>query len=129
MLSEQVDGLRVLTPSTHELIQRVPDELECLGRIGASSPAVHLYSAYREWLTGSGRAHAFLRPVFTSPDAARAMHDAVATCLKAAAHCAPASVDVQQNLLAAAHFARGFLSLLLAAPCPKDVDCSMIDSL
>ncbi|KAM7537832.1 hypothetical protein Aperf_G00000069416 [Anoplocephala perfoliata] len=128
-IQPEIDGLRVLTPSTHEIVQRVPDELECLGRIGASSPAVHLYSAYREWLAGSGRAHEFLRPVLTSPDAARVMHDAVAACLKAAAHCAPASADVQQNLLAAAHFARGFLSLLLTAPSAKNVDCSMIDSL
>ncbi|VUZ48753.1 unnamed protein product [Hymenolepis diminuta] len=128
-IQPEIDGLRVLTLSSHEIIQRVPHELECLGRIGASSPAVHLFSAYREWLAGSGRAHEFLRPVLTSPNAAREMHGAVAACLRAAAHCAPTSTDAQQNLLAAAHFARGFLSLLLAAPSAKNVDCSMIDSL
>ncbi|EUB64267.1 Vacuolar protein sorting-associated protein [Echinococcus granulosus] len=122
-----VDGLRVLTPATHEIIQRVPQELECLGRIGASSPAVLLLSAYREWEAGSGRAHEFLRPIHS----AGRMHDAVSACLRSAAQCAPSSaLDVQRTLLAAAHFGRGFLSIL-AAPGSgaKDLDCGTLDNL
>ena len=114
---------------THELIQRVPQDLECLGRIGASNPAVLLLSAYREWETGSGRAHEFLRPIHS----ARRMHDAVFACLRAAAHCAPATQatsDVQRALLEAAHFGRSFLTVILAGPdTQKAVDCNMLDNL
>ncbi|VDK22888.1 unnamed protein product [Taenia asiatica] len=123
-----VDGLRVLTPTTHEIIQRVPQELECLGRIGASSSAVLLLSAYREWEAGSGRAHEFLRPIYS----ASRMHDAVSACLRSAAQCAPASaLDVQRTLLEAAHFGRGFLSIILAVPGPgaKELDCCALDNL
>lgn len=124
-----MDGIRVLTPTTHELIQRVPQDLECLGRIGASNPAVLLLSAYREWEAGSGRAHEYLRPIHS----ARNMHDAIFACLRAAAHCAPAAhttSDVQSTLLAAAHFGRSFLSVILAAPDANiDVDCNMLDNL
>ncbi|VDM32837.1 unnamed protein product [Hydatigera taeniaeformis] len=127
-IQPEVDGLRVLTPTTHEIIQRVPQELECLGRIGASSSAVLLLSAYREWEAGSGRAHEFLRPIHS----ASRMHDAVSACLLSAAQCVPASSsDFQRTLLAAAHFGRSFLSIILAFPSPgaKELDCSTLDNL
>ncbi|KAL5110401.1 hypothetical protein TcWFU_005446 [Taenia crassiceps] len=127
-IQPEVDGLRVLTPTTHEIIQRVPQDLEALGRIGASSSAVLLLSAYREWEAGSGRAHEFLRPIHS----ASRMHDAVSACLRSAAQCAPASAsDVQRTLLEAAHFGRGFLSIILSVPGPgaRDIDCCALDNL
>lgn len=122
----QVDGLRVLTPSSHELIQRVPEELESLGRIGASSSSFLLLSAYREWMENSGRAHDFLRPIQTT----ERMYEAVSACLTAAGHCASASVANQKALLGAAQFGRGFLSVMLATPGVKStVDSKMLEYL
>ncbi|VDD83465.1 unnamed protein product [Mesocestoides corti] len=126
-IQAEVDGLRVLTPASHELIQRVPQELESLGRIGASCPAVLLLFAYREWEAGSGRAHDFLRSIHS----AEKMHAAISDCLVAAGHCALASTETQKTLLAAAQFGRGFFSVMLAAPgvCANGVDSKMLDNL
>lgn len=133
----QVDGLRILTPSSHELLQRVPRELEKLGRIGATCPAILLLSAYREWLNGSGRTHDFLRPI----QSADRMFEAVDDCLVAAGHSVLASTasastattmmsTTQQTLLAAARFGRGFLSVMLAAPDKShNIDSRKLDDL
>ncbi len=116
----------MLTPSSHELIQRVPQELESLGRIGASSPAFLLLSAFREWEAGSGRAHDFLRPIQTC----ERMFEAIGACLTAAGHSALASGPAQKALLGAAQFGRGFLSVMLAVPGAANiVDAKMLDEL
>ncbi|VDL98343.1 unnamed protein product [Schistocephalus solidus] len=108
----EIDGLRILTPSSHELLQRVPSPLENLGRIGASCPAVLLLSAYKHWEERSGGAHEYLRSI----QSGGRMLEAVAQCLDAACHCALASKSTAKALLNAARFGRGFLSVVLTSP-------------
>ncbi|BHF64295.1 Vacuolar protein sorting-associated protein 16 [Sparganum proliferum] len=108
----EVDGLRILTPSSHELLQRVPSPLENLGRIGASCPAVLLLSAYKHWEERSGGAHEYLRSIQSGVR----MLEAVSQCLDAACHSALAAKSTAKALLSAARFGRGFLSVVLTSP-------------
>lgn len=42
---QEIDGVRILSPSKHELLQKVPETLEEIFRIGANGPAAMLYEA------------------------------------------------------------------------------------
>ncbi|CAL8093374.1 unnamed protein product [Calicophoron daubneyi] len=110
-LTEEVDGVRVLTPTSSELIQRVPPALEALGRIGASCPATWLLSANSSLKAGSGRANDYLMPIQQS----KQMIEAISHCTEAASH-AVFDLESQQNLLEAAHMGRIFLSAMFTDP-------------
>ncbi|KER31198.1 hypothetical protein T265_13025, partial [Opisthorchis viverrini] len=112
LLSARVmDAVRMLTPTSHKLLQRVPPALEALGRIGASCPATWLLSASANLQLGSGRANDYLLPIRTS----RQLTEAISHCIEAASH-AVLDPKCQQNLLEAAHMGRIFLSAMFTDP-------------
>ncbi|VDP98966.1 unnamed protein product [Trichobilharzia regenti] len=100
-LSQEIDGIRIITPTSHELLQRVPSALESLGRIGASCPATWLVSAYKSLKANCGRTNDYLLPIKQTNQ----MIDAISHCIEAACH---ATVDYacQQELLESAHLGR-----------------------
>ncbi|VDP26552.1 unnamed protein product [Schistosoma margrebowiei] len=97
-LAQEIDGIRILSPTSHELLQRVPSPLESLGRIGASCPATWLLSASKSLKINCGRTNDYLLPI-KQPNQ---MIDAISHCIEAACH---ATVDpiCQQELLESAH--------------------------
>ncbi|CAH8558381.1 unnamed protein product [Schistosoma haematobium] len=105
---EGIDGIRILSPTSHELLQRVPSPLESLGRIGASCPATWLLSASKSLKINCGRTNDYLLPI-KQPNQ---MIDAISHCIEAACH---ATVDpiCQQELLESAHLGRGLLSAMM----------------
>ncbi|VEL26907.1 unnamed protein product [Protopolystoma xenopodis] len=106
-----IDGVRVLTPTRHEFLQRVPGPLESLGRIGADCPAAWLLSAQRALEAGSGRAVDYLLAL-RQPNR---MLEAAKQCLDAACHAAGNEpVGCQLALLHAVRIARGFLAAAAA---------------
>lgn len=106
-LSQEIDGLRVITPISHELLQRVPPALESLGRIGASCPATWLISACTSLKTKYERTTEYLMPIRH----AKQMIEAIAHCTEAACH-AVLDHACQKDLLEAAHMGRIFLSAM-----------------
>ncbi|CAH8481740.1 unnamed protein product [Dicrocoelium dendriticum] len=106
-LTFELDSVRILTPTAHKLLQRVPPALEALGRIGASCPATWLVSANASLKAGSGRANDYLLPIQSS----RQMLEGISHCLEAASH-AVLDTECQQSLLEAAHMGLIFLSAL-----------------
>ncbi|KAG5446114.1 Vacuolar protein sorting-associated protein 16 [Clonorchis sinensis] len=110
-LAQEMDAVRMLTPTSHKLLQRVPPALEALGRIGASCPATWLLSASANLQLGSGRANDYLLPIRTS----RQLTEAISHCIEAASH-AVLDPKCQQNLLEAAHMGRIFLSAMFTDP-------------
>ncbi|CAH8546404.1 unnamed protein product [Schistosoma guineensis] len=107
-LAQEIDGIRILSPTSHELLQRVPSPLESLGRIGASCPATWLLSASKSLKINCGRTNDYLLPI-KQPNQ---MIDAISHCIEAACH---ATVDpiCQQELLESAHLGRGLLSAMV----------------
>uniref|UniRef100_A0A095AER9 Vacuolar protein sorting-associated protein 16 homolog n=1 Tax=Schistosoma haematobium TaxID=6185 RepID=A0A095AER9_SCHHA len=107
-LAQEIDGIRILSPTSHELLQRVPSPLESLGRIGASCPATWLLSASKSLKINCGRTNDYLLPI-KQPNQ---MIDAISHCIEAACH---ATVDpiCQQELLESAHLGRGLLSAMM----------------
>ncbi|CAH8557563.1 unnamed protein product [Heterobilharzia americana] len=100
-LSQEIDGIRIISPTSHELLQRVPSALESLGRIGASCPATWLMSANKSLKAGCGRTNDYLLPI----KQVNQMIDAISHCIEAACH---ATIDhsCQQELLESAHLGR-----------------------
>uniref|UniRef100_A0A5K4EKW3 Vacuolar protein sorting-associated protein 16 homolog n=1 Tax=Schistosoma mansoni TaxID=6183 RepID=A0A5K4EKW3_SCHMA len=107
-LAQEIDGIRILSPTSHELLQRVPSPLESLGRIGASCPATWLLSASKSLKINCGRTNDYLLPIKQPNE----MIDAISHCIEAACH---ATVDpiCQQELLESAHLGRGLLSAMM----------------
>lgn len=103
----QFDGVRILTPTSHELLQRVPPALEALGRIGASCPATWLLSASTSLKSGSGRTNDYLMPIKD----AKQMSEAISHCIEAACH-ASFDPECQKSLLQAANMGRIFMSAM-----------------
>ncbi|TPP63637.1 Vacuolar protein sorting-associated protein 16 protein [Fasciola gigantica] len=106
-LTQEFDGVRILTPTSHEFLQRVPPALEALGRIGASCPATWLLSASTNLKLGSGRTNDYLMPIKD----ARQMSEAISHCIEAACH-ASFDPDCQKSLLEAANMGRIFMSAM-----------------
>ncbi|VDP93803.1 unnamed protein product [Echinostoma caproni] len=113
----QFDGVRILTPTSHELLQRVPPALEALGRIGASCPATWLLSASTNLKQGSGRTNDYLLPIKN----AQQMSEAISHCIEAACH-ASFDTDCQKSLLEAANMGRIFMSAMFS-----DSDKTLVD--
>ncbi|KAF8568654.1 hypothetical protein P879_05704 [Paragonimus westermani] len=119
-MTQEVDSVRILTPTAHKLLQRVPPALEALGRIGASSPATWLLSASASLRAGSGRTNDYLLLIRT----ARQMIEAISHCLEAASH-SVLDVECQQALLEAARMGRIFLSAMFTDPKDRPTDAEL----
>mmetsp|Transcript_2610 Transcript_2610/g.3810 ORF Transcript_2610/g.3810 Transcript_2610/m.3810 type:complete len:873 (+) Transcript_2610:103-2721(+) len=104
----ECDGARIISNSRCELLQRVPDVLEEIFKIGATSPPAQLYDAWRHFQERSPKADEYLRSI----KAGSHLADAVDACIEAAGH--EFSYTTQRSLLQAASFGKSFLDFYYA---------------
>ncbi|XP_062105731.1 protein VACUOLELESS1 [Humulus lupulus] len=102
ILIPECDGVRILSNSNMEFLQRVPDSTESIFKIGSTSPAALLYDALDHFDRRSAKADENLRLIRSS------LPQAVEACVDAAGH----EFDVlrQRTLLRAASYGQAFCS-------------------
>ncbi|CAL9013237.1 unnamed protein product [Prunus brigantina] len=102
ILLPECDGVRILSNSSMEFLQRVPDSTESIFKIGSTSPAALLYDALDHFDRQSAKADENLRLIRPS------LPEAVEACIDAAGH----EFDVlrQRTLLRAASYGQAFCS-------------------
>ncbi|XP_008811095.2 protein VACUOLELESS1 [Phoenix dactylifera] len=101
-LIPECDGVRILSNSCMELIQRVPDSTVSIFQIGSTSPAALLYDALDHFDRRSAKADENLRLIRSS------LPEAVEACIDAAGH--EFDVSRQRILLRAASYGQAFCS-------------------
>ncbi|KAK4758882.1 hypothetical protein SAY87_020183 [Trapa incisa] len=102
ILVPECDGVRILSNSSMEFLQRVPDSTVSIFKIGSTSPASLLYDALDHFDKRSAKADENLRLIRSS------LPEAVETCIDAAAH--EFDVSRQRTLLRAASYGQAFCS-------------------
>ncbi|EOA29029.1 hypothetical protein CARUB_v10025283mg [Capsella rubella] len=102
ILIPECDGVRILTNTSLEFLQRVPDSTESIFKIGSTSPAALLYDALDHFDRRSAKADENLRLIRSS------LSEAVESCIDAAGH--EFDVTRQRALLRAASYGQAFCS-------------------
>ncbi|CAL9166156.1 unnamed protein product [Musa hybrid cultivar] len=101
-LIPECDGVRLLSNSSMEFLQRVPDSTVSIFQVGSTLPAALLYDALEHFDRCSSKADENLRLIRSS------LAEAVETCIDAAGH--EFDVSRQRTLLRAASYGRAFCS-------------------
>ncbi|URE32371.1 vacuolar protein sorting-associated protein 16 [Musa troglodytarum] len=101
-LIPECDGVRILSNSSMEFLQRVPDSTVSIFQVGSTLPAALLYDALEHFDRCSSKADENLRLIRSS------LAEAVETCIDAAGH--EFDVSRQRTLLRAASYGRAFCS-------------------
>ncbi|KAG0454964.1 hypothetical protein HPP92_024256 [Vanilla planifolia] len=102
ILIPECDGVRILSNSSVEFLQRVPDSSVSIFQIGSTRPAALLYDALEHFDKRSAKADENLRMIRAS------LPEAVEACIDAAGH--EFDVSRQRTLLRAACYGRAFCS-------------------
>uniref|UniRef100_A0A1J3F7P2 Protein VACUOLELESS1 n=1 Tax=Noccaea caerulescens TaxID=107243 RepID=A0A1J3F7P2_NOCCA len=102
ILIPECDGVRILSNTSLEFLQRVPDSTESIFKIGSTSPAALLYDALDHFDRRSAKADENLRLIRSS------LSEAVESCIDAAGH--EFNVTRQRALLRAASYGQAFSS-------------------
>ncbi|KAG8195406.1 hypothetical protein JTE90_001418 [Oedothorax gibbosus] len=102
-LVPEIDGVRIISNSTHELLQKVPDAVTDVFRIGSLSPSAILLEASNEFRRHSHKADEYIRMIREKDE----LEEAVECCLKAAGH--EFQPSTQKMLLRAASFGKNFI--------------------
>lgn len=98
-----IDGCRIISNDVCEFLQRVPDPVEDVFRLGSTSPASVLLDAVDQFENKSPKADDDLQLIRSN------LAEAVDTCVKAAGH--EFSIHWQKQLLKAASFGKSVLDL------------------
>ncbi|KAG6783962.1 hypothetical protein POTOM_009644 [Populus tomentosa] len=98
----ECDGVRVLSNTSMEFVQRVPDSTVSIFKIGSTSPASLLFDALDHFDRRSAKADENLRLIRSS------LPEAVEACIDAAGH--EFDVSRQRTLLRAASYGQAFCS-------------------
>jgi hypothetical protein len=101
-LIPELDGLRIIGNTSHELLHRVPTVVEDVFKIGSMSPGAMLYDASQEFVKRSPRTDEYIRMIKDKLDAA------VKQCITAAGQ--EFEPSKQKLLLRAASFGKCFIS-------------------
>ncbi|EOX93144.1 Vacuoleless1 (VCL1) isoform 3 [Theobroma cacao] len=102
VLIPECDGVRILSNTSMESLQRVPDSTVSIFKIGSTSPAALLYDALDHFDRRSAKADENLRLIRSS------LPEAVEACIDAAGH--EFDVSRQRTLLRAASYGQAFCS-------------------
>lgn len=102
MLIPECDGVRILSNTSMEFLQRVPDSTVSIFKIGSTLPAALLYDALDHFDRRSAKADENLRLIHSS------LPEAVEACIDAAGH--EFDVSRQRTLLRAASYGQAFSS-------------------
>lgn len=100
ILIPECDGVRILSNTSMEFIQRVPDSTVSIFQIGSTLPAALLYDALDHYDRRSAKADENLRLIRGS------LPDAVKACVDAAGH--EFDISQQRTLLRAASYGQAF---------------------
>ncbi|KAK9730593.1 Vps16, N-terminal region [Popillia japonica] len=101
-LVEEVDGVRVISSSQHELVQKVPEVVQKIFRINSTEPGSFLLEASKQFQKRSHRADEYISLVKDN------LQVAVEQCIKAAGY--EFDTDVQKMLIRAAQFGKCFVA-------------------
>lgn len=104
VLVPELDGVRIISSTHHELLQEVPGACEEIFKIASMAPGALLLEAHKEYEKGSQKADEYLREIKEQS----LLGEAVRQCLEAAGH--EHEPDTQKTLLRAASFGKCFLS-------------------
>ena len=101
MLIPECDGVRIITNNTCEFLQRVPDVIEDIFKIGSTAPSAILFDALDHFEKRSPKADENIRSIKNE------LVEAVENCIEAAGQ--ESTPYLQRNLLKAASFGKSFL--------------------
>ncbi|XP_077989106.1 vacuolar protein sorting-associated protein 16 homolog [Glandiceps talaboti] len=104
----ELDGLRIIGRYTHDFLQKVPQMVELVFKIGSMAPGAMLYEASREFQKGSQKADEYIRMIKDR------LQEAVEQCIVAAG--AEHEPNTQRLLLRAASFGKCFLGDMRPEP-------------
>eukprot|EP00743_Colponemidia_sp_Colp-15_P004235 GILK01004569.1.p1 GENE.GILK01004569.1~~GILK01004569.1.p1 ORF type:complete len:820 (-),score=138.43 GILK01004569.1:154-2613(-) len=99
-LVPECDGLRVITDTKCEFLERVPNSTEDIFKLGSCTPGAMLFDAMEAFESGNPRADENIRAIKSE------LPEAVRTCIDAASH--EFDPTLQQNLLKAASYGKSY---------------------
>ncbi|KAL0113797.1 hypothetical protein PUN28_012729 [Cardiocondyla obscurior] len=99
-LIPEIDGVRVLSSSSHEMIQKVPNVVQRIFRINSTDPASYLLEASKQFQKKSHKADSYIDLVKDKLDTA------IRACIDGASH--EFDFETQKILMRAAKFGKGF---------------------
>lgn len=98
----EIDGVRLISQTSHDLLQRVPNDLLDVFMFGSEAPGALLFEAFRLFQEGKKDAHEYLKMI------GGGLEGAIESCVQASGHEFDSSI--QKLLLRAASFGRSFLA-------------------
>lgn len=101
-LVQEIDGIRIISSNTHELLQKVPHVVQKIFRINSTEPGSFLLEASKQFQKGSHRANEYISLV------KKDLSTAVEQCIEAVGY--EFDTDVQKRLIRAAQFGKCFTS-------------------
>ncbi|XP_075898377.1 vacuolar protein sorting-associated protein 16 homolog isoform X1 [Nelusetta ayraudi] len=104
VLVGELDGVRVISSRSQELLQEVPLVCQDIFKIASMAPGALLLEAHREYEKSSQKADEYLREIKEQS----MLGEAVAQCVEAAGH--EYNPITQKSLLRAASFGKSFLT-------------------
>ncbi|XP_011644142.1 vacuolar protein sorting-associated protein 16 homolog [Pogonomyrmex barbatus] len=99
-LVTEIDGVRVLSSNSHEMIQKVPNVVQRIFRINSTDPASYLLEASKQFQKKSHKADSYIDLVKDKLDSA------IKACIDGASH--EFDFETQKILMRAAKFGKGF---------------------
>ncbi|XP_046492707.1 vacuolar protein sorting-associated protein 16 homolog [Neodiprion pinetum] len=99
-LITEIDGVRVLSSSSHEMIQKVPNVVQKIFRINSTDSASYLLEASKQFQKRSHKADSYIDLVKEKLDTA------IQDCIEAASY--EFDFETQKLLMRAAKFGKGF---------------------
>ncbi|KAF7991263.1 hypothetical protein HCN44_002825 [Aphidius gifuensis] len=96
----EIDGVRVISGTSHELIQKVPNVVQKIFRINSTDSASYLLEASKQYEKRSHKADSYIDLVKNKLDSA------IKDCVNAASH--EFNCNTQKLLMKAAKFGKGF---------------------
>ncbi|KAK9884938.1 hypothetical protein WA026_009174 [Henosepilachna vigintioctopunctata] len=101
-LAQEIDGIRIISNTTHELLQKVPQVVQKIFRINSTEPGSFLVEASKQFQKRSHRANEYILLV------KKDLQVAVEQCIEAVGY--EFDTDIQKKLIRAAQFGKCFIS-------------------
>ena len=110
IVSQEIDSCRYYTTQSVEMIERIPESVVEVFRIGSLSPAALLYDAYSDYVNERATCLKTIREIKNKEmgdQSVDALYDGVNKCIDAA--CREFDVHIQEQLLNAAIYGKNFM--------------------
>lgn len=101
-LVPEIDGVRIITNTTHEMLQKVPKCVSNIFAINSQEPSSFLFEANKKYEEKSHKSDEYIS-LFRDH-----MEQAVDECIEAAGY--EFDPDTQKNLMKTAYFGKGFIA-------------------